>query len=71
MDYFVVIIGCGVLIAVIIVACICFPPYRSEEDWERIEKERDERDEADKKKRAEEDKKKMEDMGGSALEGME
>ena len=41
MDYFVVIIGLGVIIAFIVVACVCFPPYRSEEDWERIEEERD------------------------------
>ena len=51
MDYFVVIIGCGVVIAVIIVACICFPPYKSEEDWEKIENERDARDEKERKKK--------------------
>jgi len=54
MDYFVLVIGIGVLIAVIIVACICFPPYKSEEEWEKIENERDERDaEAYKKKKEE------------------
>ena len=60
MDYFVVIIGLGVLITVIVVACICFPPYKTEEDWARIEKERDERDEAEMKKKKEEEKKKKE-----------
>ena len=54
MDYLVVIVGAGVLIAVIVIACVCFPSYRSEEEWERIEKERDIQDAKDKKKREEE-----------------
>ena len=45
MDYFVIVIAIGVLIAVIVVACVCFPPYKSEEEWEKIENERDDRDE--------------------------
>ena len=69
MDYFVVIIGCGVLIAVIIVACICFPPYKSQEDWEKIENERDERDAKEKKKKQKEEEEKKADEEGK--EGME
>ena len=55
-DYFIVIIGSLVFIAVIIVACVCFPPYRSDEEWERIENEADERE----KKRQKEKKQKEE-----------
>ena len=54
MDYFVIVIAIGVLIAVIIVACVCFPPYKSEEEWEKIENERDDRDEKAFKKKQEE-----------------
>ena len=68
------IIGAGVLIAVIIVACICFPPYRSEADWERIDKEMRAKDEADKRKRSEERKKEKEEammMGDGEAMAME
>ena len=68
MDYLVVIVGAGVLIAVIVVACICFPPYKSEEDWERIEEARDKQDAADKKKREEEEEEKKMMMEEPAME---
>ena len=58
MDYIVIVVALGVLTAVIVVACVCFPPYKSEEEWQRIEDERDKRDEENKKKKEE-----MEAMG--------
>ena len=33
----VVIIGCSVLSLLILVACLCFPPYKSEEEWDSDE----------------------------------
>ena len=43
-DYLVIFIGIWVLIGLIVFACICLPPYNSEEDWAEIEDERDERE---------------------------
>lgn len=60
MDYIVVVVAGGFLIAMIIVACICFPPYKSEEEWEKIEDARDKRDAEAKAKR---EKENMEAMG--------
>lgn len=37
MDYIVVIVGGCVFIAVVVVALVCFPPYKSEEEWDRLE----------------------------------
>lgn len=75
MDYLVVIVGAGILIAVIIVACICFPPYRSEEEWERIDKEMRAKDEEDKRKRSAERKMEKEEepmmMGDGEAMAME
>ena len=48
MDYLVIIVGLGVLVAVIVVACVCFPPYRSDEEYEAADK----KDAEERKKKA-------------------
>lgn len=57
MDYLVIIVGVSVLIAVVIVACVCFPPYKSEEQREEEEKKRAKAEEEEKKKKAKEEDK--------------
>jgi len=61
MDYIIVIVGAAVLIAIIIFACICFPTYKSEEEWARLEDQADERYAKREKERREKEEKEMQD----------
>ena len=66
-DYLVIFIGIWVLIGLIIFACVCLPPYKSEEDWNELEDERDARE----SERRKEKKKKEEEEGDKGDGDME
>lgn len=73
-DYLVIFIGIWVLIGLIVFACLCLPPYKSEEDWAEIEDERDARESErrkEKKKEKEEEAEKGDMEEGAMEEGGE
>lgn len=73
-DYVVIFIGVWVLIGLIVFACLCLPPYKSEDDWAEIEDERDAREDkrlAEKKKEKEQMEAEKGDMEDAMEEGGE
>jgi hypothetical protein len=71
-DYLVIFIGVWVLIGLIVFVCVCFPPYKSEEEWAEIEDERDAREqESEKRKKKEKEEAAKDDMEAAMEEGGE